>query len=367
MVHPRPLSWLVRRAPIAAIPTATALAACLVAAPARAGERLVVVIDVDPRVSSALVVALSPWSLTVVRAPGPSPSSDLDASSSRASAIAAEQHAGAVVWIAAPRALGEQPALWVYDAQTKQVAVRPLSVSEPFDDAGAASVALSVKTILRASPLTTEETPPEPEPPGSIAGPSPMPVDRPPATVPGPQPPASARAWRFETVVGVRAPTGASAAVEPRAALGGSFWPSGFGGHAGLGFDVQAGPGVSVGTPNSFQGELREASMELTARARVLPRRWLAVEAECGPAVFLASLDGQAVLTGAHVHTLRLDPAMNLGAIADAMLGARVSVGLLVEGSALFRFQRYSLDGAPLLNGPAMMGMAGLRLSVEVD
>ena len=304
----------------------------------------------------------------MVRSPGPEPSSDLDASSSRAASIATEQHAGAVVWIAAPHGPGEPPTLWVYDAQTKQLAVRPLGVSAPFDDAGAAAVALSVKTILRASPLAAEE--PSPAPPSS----TPPPIA--PATsssdkngqdeVHPPAPIVPRRAWRFETLLGARAPTGAGAAVEPRAALGASLWPGVFGDHAGLGLAIQAGPGVSVGTA-SFQGELREGSVEVTARLRTRAGRWLAFELECGPALFLTSLDGQAVSDGTHLHALRLDPAMNLGAIADLALEPRVSLGVLLEGSALFRFQRYALDGAPLLNGPAVLGLAGLRLSLELD
>jgi hypothetical protein len=367
MVRARPLSRLVRRLRLVAASAALASRVWLVTAPAYAGERLVVVVDVDPRVSDALVVALSPWSLTVVRSPGPEPSSDLDASSSRASSIATEQHAGAVVWIAAPRGPGEQATLWVYDAQTKQLAVRPLSASAPFDDAGAAAVALSVKTILRASPLATAESSPEPP---TRASP-PMAPDA--STAEGnaeagvhSRSPPSTRAWRFETILGARAPTGAGAAVEARAALGASLWPGVFGDHAGLGLAIQAGPGVSVGT-GSFQGELREGSVEVTARLRMRAGRWMAFELECGPALFLTSLDGQAVSDGTHLHALRLDPAMNLGAIADVSLGARVSLGALLEGSALFRFQRYSLDGARLLNGPAVLGLGGLRLSLEVD
>src|ERR1700722_5126500 len=107
---------------------------------AEAHERRVVVIDVDPRVAAALVVALSPGSRTVVPTPGPSPAPDFDAASARARTLATEQHAGAVVWIAAPRAPDTEATLWVYDAQTLQLAVRPLTVAEPFDDAGAAAV-----------------------------------------------------------------------------------------------------------------------------------------------------------------------------------------------------------------------------------
>jgi hypothetical protein len=346
MERARPLLRLLRRLTIAG---------ALVTSAAEAREGRVVVIDVDPRVADALVVALSPWSLTVVRTPGPSPTLDFDAASARARAIAAEQHAGAVVWIAPPRLPDLQATLWVYDAQTLELAVRPLTALEPFDDAGAAAVALSVKTVLRASPLAAPEPPPEgaPAPPRSA----------PEAPPPGPRPPS---AWRLETTVGVRAPTGTSAEVEPRATLGASVWPAALDGHGGVGLSIQAGPGVSVGTPD-FQGELREASVEATARLRAPGGRWFAVEIAGGPGLFLTSLDGQVLPTGPHLHALRLDPSLGLGGIADVTPSPRVSLGVLVDAAALLRFQRYSLDGAPLLSGPAVIGLAGLRLSVEVE
>jgi hypothetical protein len=349
MERARPLSRLLRR---------LAIAAALVASPAEARDaRVVVVIDVDPRVDSALVVALSPWSLTIVRTPGPRPAPDLDSASSRASAIASEQHAGAVVWISPPRAPDDKASLWVYDAQTLQLAVRPLTEAEPFDDAGAAAVALSVKTVLRASPLATPE-PPSEEPPPRPEVPAPAPITAPP---PAPHP-----AWRVETNVGVRTPTGASAAVEPRAALGASVWPATFGDHAGVGLAIEAGPGVSVGT-RAFQGELRAASLDVTARLRARGGRWLAFEIQGGPGLLLASLEGQVLPAGVHLHALRLDPSLDLGGIVDVTPTSRVSVGVGVGVTTLLRFQRYALDGAPLLSGPAVTGLGGLRLSVEVD
>ena len=338
------------------------IAAALITSTAEAREGRVVVIDVDPRVADALVVALSPWSLTVVRSPGPTPTLDFDAASARARVIAAEQHAGAVVWIAPPRPPDEQATLWVYDAETLELAVRPLSAGEPFDYAGAAAVALSVKTVLRASPLAAPEPPPEP-----AHGPRPE-VPSPAATPPPPasRHPTPQTAWRLETIVAVRAPTGTSAVVEPVAALGASVWPAAFGGHGGIGLEIQAGPGISVETP-AFQVELRQASFEVTARVRAQGGRWFALELEGGPGLFLTSLGGQALPSGPQLNALRLDPSLAFGAVADVNPSARVSIGVLVDGSALLRFQRYSLDGAPLLSEPAVIVVAGLRVSVEVD
>ena len=405
MVRARPLTRLLGRLTVAGV---------LFTSAAHAGEGRVVTIDLEPRVADALVVALSPWSLAVVPMPGPSPAADIDAASSRARAVAAEQHAGAVVWITPPRKPSERASLWVYEAQTMALAVRPLTVSAPFDDAGAAAVALSVKTILRASPLVGPEppddaasrrvaSPPAPAPAGALArAPAQAPVSAPesasassvpapagalaraPAQAPVSAPesasassvaaPASApsadatstpsrRSWRVETIIGARAPTGASVTVEPRVGVGGSVWHAN---RVGLGLQVQAGPGVSVSS-SDFQGELREGTLELTARVRVPGDRWLAFEFQGGPALVLSALDGQALATGLPLDTLRLDPAINAGAVVDFTPRHNISVGLILDASALLRFQRYALDGTPLLTEPSFVMLSGLRLTLEVN
>ncbi len=366
---------------------------------ARASDGRIVVIDVDARVADALVVALSPWSLTVVRTPGPSPAPPPDApgartidiAAARARVIASDQHAGAVVWITPPQPPDLQASLWVYDAQTLELTIRPLNAWGTMDDAAAAAVALSVKTILRASPLVTEglgaASHPEAAPQGGPSTGSPS-TGEPPRAAPPPEaapsapagapsepsrtpaaaaaPAGPAPSWRFEALVGGRAPTGASSAVVIEAGLGAAFWPASLRGAGGLGLEVQASPGVSVGT-STFQGELRIVSFEATARARVEATRWLSFEAQVGPSLLLTTLDGKALPSAAELHAVKLDPAIDAWALADFALGARVGLGVAVGSSALLRFQRYSLNGATLLDEPAWLGLFGLRFSVGID
>jgi hypothetical protein len=133
-----------------------------------------------------------------------------------------------------------------------------------------------------------------------------------------------------------------------------------------VGLQVQAGPGVSVGG-SDFQGELREGVLAATGRIRVPGDRWLAFEFQAGPALVLSSLVGQALATGKSLQALRLDPAFNGAAIVDFILGSNISAGLIVEASSLLRFQRYAVDGQPLLHEPSFVVLTAFRLSVEVD
>jgi hypothetical protein len=350
------------------------VAAMLLAPSARCQGRKVVVVDADPRVLAAIDVALSPWSLSVALAPGPLPEEDLDSASTQARAIAAEQGAGAVVWIGKPRVVDETASLWVYDAQTRQLVVRPLTVAAPLNEARAAAIALSVKTILRSSPLAEPEVPvpaPAAVPPAPRAAP-PAPVAREPAPTPVSETPT---AWRLEAIVGGRTPTGTANPVEPRAALGLSFWPRAFGSHLGIGAVLEAGPGVPVEGRTSagqfqYHGQFRQARFEMAARVRATAGRWLAFEGQAGPALLLTSLDVDVdgfASTTLNDQKVRANPTVNVGAVVDFALGLRLGFGLLVEASMPLERQRYLLQSAVTLDEPPVDLLFGARLSVGVD
>ncbi len=332
----------------------------------RAEDARVVLLDGDPRISAAVAVALSPWRLSVVPGPGPLPPPDAEAASTSARAIASDQGAAVLLWIAPPARPGEHGSLWVYDAQSQQLVVRPLTVSAPFDDASSAAVALSVKTILRTTPLVTQlalgrpgdslaHEPSEPTPASGVA----PPVE---ATTPPPRHPG----WRLETMAGARMPTGAASPAEPWAGLGVSLWPVTQGGHLGLGIDAQGGTGVAI-AGSTFQGEFRQGSIAATARLRTSAMRWLAFELRAGPALVVTSFDGQALPTSTSIHAVRANPALDVGVVLDWTPQPHVSLGATGSTSTLARFQRYALDGAALLTEPTVTLVAGVRLSVEVE
>ena len=354
--------------PQAVATTFLTVAIMMLAPSARCQGRKVVVVDADSRVLSAIDIALSPWSLSVGPVPGPLPEGDLDAASARARAIAAERGAGAVVWIAKARGPDETASLWVYDAQTRQLVVRPLTVAAPLNDAGAAAIALSVKTILRSSPLAEVEVPTPLVAPPAPQTASPVPVAR---EERAPPLPAATSVWRLEAIFGARTPTGTGTLAEPRAAFGLSAWPLAFGGHFGLGAVLQAGPGVPVDSGGSgryqYHGQFREASFEASARVRAKASRWLAFECQAGPALLLTSLDMDVFGTTTSDHDVRVNPTVNAGAIVDFALGARVGFGALVDASILLDRQRYRLKSVVTMEEPSVDFLLGARLSVGVD
>jgi len=335
---------------------------------AGAQERRVAAIDADAPLARALTVALSPWQLGVVPTPGPAPAPDFDTASTRARVIALDQHADVVVWLVPAARPGEPGSLWVYDTASQQLVVRPLIVSPPFDAAAAAAVALSVKTILRGSPLVSqfveEATPPIASAPPIAAPPAsavpPDTIERPAESSNAAQAP-----WRFETLVGARTPTGAGAPAEPWAELGLSMWPRAQGGHFGWGIGLQGGSGVSLAS-GAFDGAYRQGALDVTARLRTSATAWLSLELRAGPEIAVTSFTGQA--TGAaSIHALRVNPALDVGGIVDFTPWTRVHLGLVGDAAMLLRFQRYAFDGLEVIDEPPIALVLGARLSVEVD
>ena len=371
-------------------------------------------VDPDPRVFAAVNVALSPWSLHVIRVGGPLPQADVVAATSAAKVLAENEHAGAVLWVAPPS--GSQVlSLWLYDAQTAQLVVRPLTVAAPFDDAAAAAIALSVKTIMRGSPLletsatgpaAAEASPAGTAPPGPAAVPTPAPTPATPSTTAAPppapetkpgasaspttpppaastpappapkspsaspppntvvhEPPALSKnepgiRWRLEIVGGARGPTGAS----PETGIGVSAWPSALGGHLGIGAVGQFGLATSINT-GTFNGQFTQGSLALTARARTSLGP-LGFEAQAGPSLRITSFDG----TEQSEHSFNVDPGIDGAAAVDLTLGSHLTLGGIVDLSTLLREQSYDINNGPPLFAQRQFDVFyGARLSLEVD
>jgi hypothetical protein len=112
----------------------------------------VVVLSGNPTLDRALRMSLAPWSMRLEVVTARSPGSSMPISAMRARVLAQELSADALVWISDTP---EGAALWVHDARTGNVTART-TPSPPFDIPTAAALALSVKTVLRASGLAPE-------------------------------------------------------------------------------------------------------------------------------------------------------------------------------------------------------------------
>jgi hypothetical protein len=153
----------------------------------------VVLLGPPGELEAAVRAALAPWRVAIIVEP-PAIPGDVGA----AAAIADQHQANAVAWV-------DRGSLVVFERSEPDLVRRP---AEPLDEATAASLALTLKTLLRLPP---EPPPPPPEP-------EPAPVAPPPTPMATPAPPRP-RPWRLTAVVGARLRSAGT--LEPRLAVRG--------------------------------------------------------------------------------------------------------------------------------------------------
>jgi hypothetical protein len=350
-----------------------ALVSLLFSLDAMTAETRIAVLDPPPKLLDAISVALSPWGLRIVPVTGVTPPADMPSATLSARATASARGVGAVAWVALSPA--RQTSLWLYDAQTEQVTVRSLSVSLPFDEASAAAVALTLKTLLRSTTIAPQAERPGPE----VSTPTPTPTSPPPSTSPppppspppstSPPPPTSPstppHSWRLDAFATAHFPTDATPSVAPRAGLGLSWWPPPWRERFGLGVDVRAGTSVGFSS-RSFVGTFSDLAAGASARARLGGQR-LSVEVLAGPSLHLTSLSGTSTETGRSTTIQRVDPALDVAVVPQVSLGGRAGIGLFFGSTVMLQTQRYSLDSDLLLRVPAVGFDIGGRASLALD
>jgi hypothetical protein len=322
------------------------LAAFLAPERARADETLVVVLGADAALVAALETALSPWGIAVREGEGATPGAVMPDAARAAAEVGERSGAAVVVWIASS---DEGHALFVFDVASGRVVARQSPRAPPLDDVSAASLALSVKTLLRH----TVASPPA-ERFGAEAAPRPI-------VAPTPAPAPRPSVVRVATLGGVRLFRDGDPSPELRMGLGLGFWPDALGQRLGIGLEAVAGPGFGV-RRRGLVARYVEAQLSLvvTARALVVGAFALSVVGRLD-AVF-AFLDGSFAATDDDVSVFRLDPQGALLLQADYELGG-ARIGLRVGGTGLVLRQRYLVDGRPVLTLPPF----GLEAAVFID
>jgi len=319
----------------------------LLARPARAQDRSLALIDADGELAHAISLALSPWGVTARLTHEPSPGIDLPMAAHRAAELCQRLAVGVVVWVSVTE---QGSLLWIYDVETNEVITRELPERPPFSSPAAASVALSLKALLR----TTTVAPPVER------------VGAPPVVVPLP---ATDRALgsrhklTLEASGNVRFFAPGSRLVYGR--IGGLWWfrP----GHTRLGAGLFFGSsaGVAIETAD-FSGSYRELSLSAALTGQLVENRFLRSSLFGGFTAHFSELFGVSNAVGQAAESKRIVPSVDAGGDFAFLLGGGLHLGLGVKASYLPRPQRYLVQGEAVLSLWPVATEFGVKFGIDL-
>jgi hypothetical protein len=292
----------------------------------------VAVVDADEVFLDALTTALEAWSIEVTTVSRPE---GMDVVS--APDVASDADAGAIVWVSE---VGGQHVLWVYDAEDQRVVARRIVAPPPFDEPTAASVALSVKTLLRHSAVapTTERfgwTPPK-ESPFEVAPPEPV----------APAPPNVF----VEVTGGARFRTIGASDVEPTFGVAVSWSPRALRGRYSVHAGVRGSPGVALDTPGLI-GSYRETTAHAGLGVAVPVRDRLSLAWALIYDLHYTRLDGLVLAVDQTAAESRFNPGLRGRMTAQLRVG-EAELGLGLDAEHWLRGQRYTVFGEVVLETP---------------
>lgn len=344
--------------PLLALLALLALGVAVAPAPAHAEAERVVLAGVPDNLAGATSTVLVPWHIEIVRT-DQILTADPDQAPRDARSMAERARAGAVVWLA-PTPQG--PALWVYDASSQQVLSRPLASAPPFDEPTAASVALSIKTMLRHSSVAppAERIAPPAQPGASRAGHGPAPAH-----------PQALRPYTLSARASLRVPAPApdpdESRIEPRLGLGATWWPAFVPGRHGVGIEIELGPGLFV-SKSGFRGRFRDVTASLAVHRHIALGQWLGGRAALVPALGLGlhitRLAGDLQSERASADVTHVLPSADAGIDVRARLSRVLEVGAGLRASLMTRTHDYEVDMRPVSSSPAFLMTAGITVSV---
>lgn len=310
-----------------------------IAADAQAKDR-VLLLNFSPSLERAIEQALEPWD---IQAEGVSAAmgDSTDLMHKRAIALSLQYEAMAIVWISDNDSVAT---LGIYNSQDEQVVVRELAERPPYDEVAAASVALSIKTVLLDNRGAVETKTRTTQPSDKVTtGPGPEVLEK--TTTP------KTDNWLFVTQIMARHSVADDDSLQSRLVLGaGRQWSS-------LSFSllVALGPGRDV-KDLSFKGSYRDLAVRLELGYPMSLSEWV-VEPLVSGTAHRSQLQGK---RGAiRVDEQRFNPSLDLG----LRVGRRFSsmeIGVSAIGSGYSRSQRYLVKGEVLLDLPAFELAAGI-------
>jgi hypothetical protein len=310
---------------------------------AHAERRTVALVNGNDVVERQVRIALSTWDLDVRHVDWTSLSSGMPGAANEARQVAQAQKVDLVVWISET---GQSHALWVFDANAGHIVTRPLSMAPPTDAANAASLALTLKTLMRST----------------TAAPADERIGEKPAGTP------SIGVFRAEAYGGVRKLVSTGAGVDLRVGVSGLWFPQFLGEYLGLALGFSAGPGVGVSNKD-FAGRYLDLGVGPALRGRIPLGERFTIEPEAGPSLHLTSLDGATTAPTGNVpvKSTQRDAALDGSILFSFALSRDVGIGLRGGVSYLLRFQNYTVNGSTVLELAPLQLDASLVLGARLN
>jgi hypothetical protein len=294
------------------------------------GQRRIAVLEPDSELFRAVSLSLSAWGVETTRSDAPPPPSLQPEAVQVAANLARQLRVEAVVWVSATEG---GSLLWVFDARAGEITTRMLAERPPFDSAAAASVALSVKTVLRASVVA---------PPEERFGAE----------------PAQPKARLFALELGVVGTWFAEHEAQLRFELGAVAWLAAAR-RLGMSLELSSGPPLTIGD-STYQGRYLEHIVGAKARFRFIREPGLSAALGLGGALHWTTLEGKLVESSLERNVSRLNGSLDAQALFSVHLGGAAYLGAAADVSYLLSYQRYLVGGQPVLAPwPVGFGIGG--------
>ncbi len=307
-----------------------------------AEHRRLAFLGVDAVLDRSAAIALTPWDVEVVPLDVAPPPREIGEASRGARAIASSAGVDAVVWLV--DGTGTRT-LILYDARADQIVSHEVAAG-PIDDAVAAAITLSLKTLLRASTVAPQ-------------------VER--LGAPEQMAPPGIGLLRLEGDLSLRVRTTGAVRADPRVGLALAWWPRAW--HRWLGIALRIEEGTGIGVQNDeFTGRLTDHAASLSLRSHIALSSRFAFEPSLGAGLHLTLLDGATVDGQPSADLTRVDPTLETSVLFSATLGHGVELGLRAGASFWGRSQEYDVDNTePVLTLPAVQGNLGLMLGAALN
>ncbi|WP_394849930.1 hypothetical protein LZC95_21040 [Pendulispora brunnea] len=291
------------------------------------------------RLAHAVSIALSPWEIDTVSLETAPDSRYLATRDARAIAVAKE--VDAIAWLVENE--GDR-AIWLYDVRDDQTVTRTVIPGE-IDDASAASIALSLKTLLRASTVA---------PPQERLG------GRAESRIRGPG------VFRLELDGGSRLNASTGTFFESRVGFAVSFWPRFLEDRLGLAVRYEDGPGWCLDAVPSYLGRFADHTVSAALRGRIPLGSILALEPGIGGALHITTITGGWWNGLPPVDISRNYPAAELSLGLSATIARWALLGARATGAYWGDYHRYG-EGGAILTLPPFQGNIALFVGGAIN